>query len=120
MRFLRTPAAMLFIVSLSGCGSITVPAAGLSSTGERFSGSATASVSAGTFEMTGTSGNRCKGTYDQFSTAKRLTVTFTCSGGQTGTIDLIRDNDLKGGEGTATFSDGTTATIQYGKDRIPA
>ncbi|MCC2612641.1 hypothetical protein [Neorhizobium petrolearium] len=105
---------------LTGCGSITVPAAGVTSTGERFTGSATASMSAGTFEMTGTSGNRCNGTYDQFSTAKRLSVPFTCTGGQRGTIDLVRDNDLMGGEGTATFTDGTTAKIQFGKKRVRA
>lgn len=105
---------------LSACGSITVPAAGVTSTGETFRGSATASASAGTFEMTGSSGVQCSGTYDQFSTAKRLTIPFKCTDGKSGSADLVRDNDLVGGEGSITFSDGTTGTIKYGKKRVPA
>lgn len=108
---------MIAVFSTS-CGTITVPISGTTSTGETYKGAATASVNFGKFEMTGSSGTICSGSYDQFATAKRLTVPFTCTNGISGSVDLNRDNDLMGGDGSATFSDGTTAKIIYGKDRV--
>lgn len=70
--------------------------------------------------MTGSSGNKCSGTYDQFSTAKRLTVPVSCTNGQTGTLEIVRNNSLKGGKGTAIFSDGTTGNFEFGKDLAPS
>lgn len=115
MRKIGALFAVLCGLGLTGCGSVTVPASGVTSTGEKFTGSATASVSAGTFEMTGSSGAKCSGTYDQFSTVKRMTIPFTCSNGKRGTLEIIRNNDLRGGKGTASFSDGSTGNFVFGK-----
>ncbi len=108
----------LVALPLVGCGSITEPAAGVTSDGERYTGTATASIDAGTFEVASENGNKCSGTYDQFSTDRMLTVAFTCINGQAGTINIVRDPDLRGGEGIATFTDGTTGTFQFGRKRL--
>lgn len=114
----RILSALAMCLLLAACGKVVVPAAGVTSTGERFRGTATASLQAGTFSVTGESGTVCSGTYDQFSTAKRLTIPVTCSNGLTATLELVRDNDLQNGTGTVVFSDGTTGEIEYGKRRV--
>ncbi|RWX78258.1 hypothetical protein EPK99_06390 [Neorhizobium lilium] len=105
---------------LASCGTIVVPAAGVSSTGEQYRGTASGSATSGTFELTGTSGNKCSGTYDPLSSARKMIVPVTCTNCQSGSLDINRDPDLMGGEGTGTFSDGTTSTFQFGKKRVPA
>ncbi len=101
---------------LAGCGSVSVPASGTTSKGEKFYGQATASLSEGKFVVTNQSGVLCSGKYDQFSTARQLAVAFTCTDGRKGTINILRNPDLMGGSGTGTFSDGTTGTFKFGKD----
>ncbi|MER9596673.1 MULTISPECIES: hypothetical protein [unclassified Mesorhizobium] len=109
-------AALSAALMLTGCGSVSVPASGSTSNGEKFYGQATASLSEGKFVVTNQSGVLCTGKYDQFSTARQLTVEFTCTDGRKGTIHILRNPDLMGGAGTGTFSDGTTATFKFGKD----
>jgi hypothetical protein len=101
---------------LSGCGSISVPASGETSSGEVFFGQATASMSEGKFVVTNTAGIICSGNYDQFSKAREMVVTFTCTDGRTGTLNILRNPNLMGGAGTGTFSDGTTGNFRFGKD----
>jgi len=86
---------------------------GTSSDGRNWAGTYTASMSAGVFDMK-SAGVNCKGSYDPADFAKRLRMTFTCSDGRTGSADVVRDNDAKGGSGTVTFSDGISGTLSYG------
>jgi hypothetical protein len=101
---------------LAGCGSITVPASGITSTGEAFYGQATASLSEGKFQVTNAAGVVCSGNYDPLDRSRELTVPFTCTDGRSGTIHIVRNKDLMGGAGTGVFSDGTTGEFKFGKD----
>lgn len=110
--------ALVSIGALSACGSITAPVIGETSTGERFTGTATASIDAGTFDIASASGVKCSGVYDQFSKDRSLILPFRCSDGLTGTATLLRDPGLRSGAGVVTFSDGTTGTFQFGVKRL--
>lgn len=101
---------------LSACGSITVPASGTTSTGELFYGQAIATMSAGTFQVTNAQNVICSGNYDQFSKAKEFDIPFKCTDGRSGTIHIVRNDDLLSGGGTGVFSDGTTGEFKFGKD----
>jgi hypothetical protein len=103
-------------IILAGCGSITVPASGTTSKGEKFYGQATATISEGRFLVTNQTGVLCSGTYDPLSRERQLTVPFSCSDGRKGTLNILRNPDLMGGSGTGIFSDGTTGTFKFGKD----
>jgi hypothetical protein len=113
---IRNIAALCAGILVAGCGSITVPASGTTSKGEKFYGQATATISEGKFLVTDQAGILCSGTYDPLSRARQLTVPFSCSDGRKGTLNIMRDPDLMGGSGTGIFSDGTTGTFKFGKD----
>lgn len=113
---IRKFASLALCGLLVGCGSISVPASGSTSKGEKFYGQATASMSEGKFVVTNQAGVLCSGKYDQFSSKRQLIVPFTCTDGRKGTLDIMRNPDLMGGAGTGTFSDGTTGTFKFGKD----
>lgn len=101
-------------LALSGCGSMTVPAAVRMDDGSQLVGTTTASMSAGTFEVSG-NGLSCFGNYDQFSSAPTLSAPFRCSDGRTGMMTINRTPDLMAGVGTATLSDGHTARVAFGR-----
>lgn len=105
------------IIALAGCGSITVPASGVDSKGVSYSGSTTASMSGGTFSVTGTDGVVCSGTYDPFNRSKRIEAKTTCTNGRKGTIYVVRNSDGMGGKGDAEFDDGTTGKFVFGKKK---
>lgn len=117
MNILFRIAAGAAMLTLAGCGTISVPASGITSSGEEFYGQATASVSEGKFEVINKIGVICSGIYDQFDTSRDLSVGFSCTDGRSGTINIHRDKDLMGGAGTATFSDGTTGKFKFGLDK---
>ena len=111
-----TLAAVTALSALAGCGTITVPASGITSKGEKFYGQATASMSEGKFQVTNQTGVLCSGNYDPMSRARELDVSFTCTDGRTGTLHIVRNPNLMGGVGTGTFSDGTTGDFKFGRD----
>ncbi len=99
---------------LTGCASITVPAQGVASTGEAFTGTATAKISGeGTFELKGSSGATCSGKYDAMDMTKTISIPMTCSDGRTGTVIATRNAAGTGGSGTASLSDGSTAVFTF-------
>lgn len=116
MNILRLATVALGGSILIGCGSITVPASGITSTGEQFYGQATASLSEGKFQVTNADGVLCSGTYDPLDRSRELDMQFTCTDNRHGTIHIVRNPDLMGGVGTGTFSDGTTGEFKFGKD----
>ena len=101
---------------LAGCGSITLPASGVTSDGIHFEGTTTASMKIGEFSVSG-NGITCSGTYDPHDRAKRIEAKTTCTDGRTGTIYVVRNNDGLGGHGTVQFTDGTTGTFVFGKKK---
>jgi hypothetical protein len=102
---------------LSAC-SATVPASGITSDGISFAGTTTASLTeSGKFSVTGTNGVTCSGTYDAFDTSKRFKAPVSCTDGRTGEIDVVRNNDGRGGIGDVTFSDGTTGNFVFGETK---
>lgn len=108
-------AALAAPLLLTGCASFTVPAQGVSTSGETFAGTATAKISGeGYFELKSSSGAICSGKYDAMDMAKTIIVPLSCSDGRTGKVIATRNAAGTGGSGTATLSNGTTAVFTFG------
>jgi hypothetical protein len=56
----------------------------------------------------------CSGTYDGNAPVLLLKVPFTCTDGSSGEAVVMRTDDLGGGVGTATLSDGRTVQFSFG------
>jgi hypothetical protein len=82
--------------------------------GEKFLGSATASLTSGTFELTSVDGLRCWGTYNQWDPSTTLRVNFKASDGRYGTALIARDSTGTSGIGTGKANDGTTFDFYMG------
>ena len=103
---------------------MSVPVAAKTSNGEKFIGSATASlVGKGTFELTSAKGLRCYGTYNQWDPTTTLNVAFKTTDGRYGTALISRDATGMSGIGIGRANDRTTfdfymgnsiSQIQYG------
>jgi hypothetical protein len=91
---------------VSGC--VSVPVVAKSDKGEKFVGSATATLVSGTFEATSPStGTVCWGTYNQWDYSPTLSVAFKTSDGRWGTGIIARDASGTSGIGTGMANDGT-------------
>lgn len=109
-------ATLLLCGLLAGCGTTTMPASVSMDDGTHLVGTATASMSAGTFEVaTADKSLTCSGNYDQYSTARLLTAPFVCTDGRSGAMAILRTPDLRAGTGTADLSDGTRARVAFGR-----
>lgn len=96
-------------LALMSC-SVTGPITGNTVDGKAWSGTYYADTSVGTFQMSDGRTN-CDGTYDQYSSAKRLDLAFTCDDGRIGKAYVVRGSDLLDGSGEVTFSDGLTGDV---------
>ena len=104
-------------MALSGCGSITVPAAVKMDNGEAYVGTTTAALSGGTFQVSATSGSvTCSGTYDALDTNPVISAPVRCSDGRYGTITVVRNPDLRGGAGSVLLADGSSGSVAFGKN----
>jgi hypothetical protein len=105
----------LLCVGLAGCASsVTSPAAVRLDDGRVLTGTTTASMSAGTFQVAG-AGLSCSGNYDPLDRSPVLSTPFRCSDGRAGVLTVRRTDDLLAGAGTATLSDGTVANVAFGR-----
>jgi hypothetical protein len=102
------------LIAISGCGSYTTPASIRTSSGEVLIGTTTASLSGGTFEVSDGANLRCAGTYDALDTRPTISAPVMCNDGRSGVVTVTRTPDGRSGSGTATLSDGTTATVGFG------
>lgn len=103
------------IILLTGCGTITVPAAVQTSDGIALIGTTTAAISGGVFSVsTADQKIRCGGTYDALDTSPTISVPFTCSDGRYGNAIVTRARDGMSGSGSASLSDGSTAQLAFG------
>lgn len=103
---------------LAGCGSISVPASGVTATGQSFTGSATVKINGeGVFELVSIAGVKCGGAYNAMDKSPAMSITFSCSDGRTGTADVIRNPDGMSGSGSGVLSDGETITFRFGEPK---
>ncbi|GLK78043.1 hypothetical protein GCM10008171_32970 [Methylopila jiangsuensis] len=114
MAAIRTALLALACAALAAC-SHTTPAAVRMTDGRLLTGTATAALSAGTFEVVDPASRlRCFGNYDQFSSSIELSAPVTCSDGRVGVIRLTRSPDLLSGSGTVTMTDGSVGNVAFG------
>jgi hypothetical protein len=100
---------------LTGCGSLTLPAAVKLDSGEAFIGTTTAAVSGGTFKVADPKGTTdCSGNYDAFDTRPFISAPFKCSDGRYGTITVLRRSDGRGGSGTVDLAGGGKGRVAFG------
>lgn len=106
---------LIGVLSLVGCGSVTLPAAVKMADGTALVGTTTASISGGTFQVA-TADRRitCSGNYDALDTRPTISVPVTCTNGLYGSAVVTRSPDGRSGVGYAAVSDGTTATLAFG------
>ncbi len=116
MRALRLFAAALPL-ALCSCGSITVPAAVRMSSGEVLTGTTTASVEGGRFQVATPTGTVvCRGNYDAFDTRPTISAPVSCSDGRYGTITVTRAPDGRSGAGSVRLADGTSGSVAFGSE----
>jgi hypothetical protein len=97
----------LGLIGLSACGTVSLPATGVTNDGKNWTGYFT------TKEFVLTDGAvKCTGT-TPMGTAKQQTATFECDDGRTGTAVTNRTK-LTGGTVNVSFSDGRTGSFNYG------
>jgi hypothetical protein len=103
-------------LSLSGCGSITLPAAVKMSGGETLIGTTTAATSGGSFQVSNATGTlKCSGTYDPFDTSPVITAPVSCDDGRYGTITVTRAPNGMSGTGTVNLADGSSGNLAFGR-----
>lgn len=104
---------VLAVLALAAC-SVTVPVAVVPKTGPIMRGTATGSLSGGTFSVT--DGQlTCSGTYDALDSSPTLQMPTTCSDGRKGLVTSTRDPNLTDGKGVVRLQDGTEAQFMFGK-----
>lgn len=98
---------------LSGC-SITWPVAVITDKGQTLKGSATASITGGSFQAT--DGKlTCSGSYDSMSTSTTITMPVLCSDGRKGIVMATRDAGGNSGSGRIRMEDGSSADFVFGR-----
>ncbi len=108
---------LLTLVGLAGCGSITLPTAARFEDGTALTGTATASISGGTFQLSQPGGTlSCNGTYDALDTSPTITIPVTCSDGRYGSAVITRARDGMSGTGSFTTSDGKRGVVAFGNN----
>ena len=109
MRLIALP---FVLVVLAGCA-ITQPVAVISKNGRILRGTATASLTGGSFEAS--DGKlTCSGSYDALSESITLNAKVTCNDGRTGFAIVTRDRGLQSGSGRIRLSDGSEADFVFG------
>lgn len=106
---------LLAIAALGFCAgcSVTEPVVVIGQNGEMLKGTATATMSGGSF--TATDGKlTCGGHYDSMDMSTTITMPVLCSDGRRGIVIATRDNSGTSGAGTVRMTDGSTATFMFG------
>jgi hypothetical protein len=99
-------------VALASCA-ITQPVAVISKNGQILRGTATGSLTGGSFEAS--DGKlTCSGSYDALSESITLNAKVTCNDGRTGFAIITRDRGLQSGSGRIRLSDGSEADFVFG------
>ncbi|MCW4114727.1 hypothetical protein NPA31_007095 [Aurantimonas sp. MSK8Z-1] len=102
---------------LSGCA-MTVPVAVISGNGDVMRGSSTASLSGGSFSVTGRLRGKettCSGSYDALSSSPTISMPVLCSDGRKGIVIATRDPSGVSGSGRVRLTDGTEGDFIFGQ-----
>lgn len=114
---MRLSLSLLALALLSGCGSITLPAAVRLADGTALVGTTTASMSGGTFQVASPDKKiTCSGTYDALDQSPTLTLPVACTNGLYGSAVITRSPDGMSGSGSVVVSDGTIAQVAFGNN----
>lgn len=100
----------LFLL-LGGCA-ITKPVAVVSKDGV-MRGTATSSLSGGTFRVSNTT-KVCSGSYDSLDSSPTITMIVQCDDGKKGFAIVTRDRSGLSGHGRVRMNDGTEADLIFG------
>lgn len=103
--------------ALTGCA-ITVPVAVISGKGEVMKGTATATMSGGSFKASGKLSGKettCAGTYDSWDTSVTITMPVNCNDGRKGFVIATRQANGIDGSGRVRLNDGTEADFVFGR-----
>jgi hypothetical protein len=103
---------LTLLLAATAC-SMTVPVAVVNKHGGVMKGSATASMSGGTFQVADDKVS-CSGTYDAMSMAATISMPVTCSDGRSGTVTATRDDTMMSGSGYVDLSDKSHAAFFFG------
>lgn len=106
--------ALVLLTSLSVCGCTnTQPVVVIGLNGQVLKGTATASLSGGSFSVT--DGKlTCGGSYDSLSLEPTITMQTLCSDGRKGIVIATRDSSGTSGHGTVTLTDGSEGKFIFG------
>jgi hypothetical protein len=109
---MRVFAATTLVALLSACA-ITEPVVVIGKDGQTLKGTATASMSGGSFNVT--DGHlSCGGSYDSMSTSVTITMQVLCSDGRKGIVISTRESSGVAGHGTVKLNDGSEWTFIFG------
>lgn len=103
---------MLFAAGVAGCD-VTQPVVVIDSNGQVLRGTATASLSGGSFDVSDGKLS-CGGSYNSMSMEPTITMQARCSDGRKGIVIAIRDSSGLAGHGTVRLNDGTTGQFIFG------
>lgn len=109
---MRNISTLLLIIFTGGC-SITVPVGVISQRGNVLTGSATATISTGNYNVSNGTLS-CSGSFDP-GPGDVVPIRTMCNDGRSGSGQAIRDASKVAGRGTITLSDGETAEFIFGK-----
>lgn len=103
-------------VFLAGCA-VTRPVVVIADNGEMLRGSATATLSSGTFEVSGKWKGKnlsCAGSYDSLDTSPTISMPVHCNDGRKGIVIASRQRNGMDGSGRVRLNDGTEADFVFG------
>ncbi|BCH53001.1 hypothetical protein ACQZ61_17710 [Agrobacterium vitis] len=111
----------VLVVMLTGCGTMRVPVAVVSQNGDVMTGTSTASLSGGVFEVEGALDGKfliCSGNYNALDNSPTINIPTKCSDGRTGLVVAHRLPNGVDGAGTVALKDGTKAKFVFGKPAL--
>ena len=111
---MRSKTILLLVAGLVGGCSITEPVAVIEPNGHTLRGTATATLSGGSFQVT--DGKlTCTGTYDSWDMSDTITMPVLCSDGRKGFVVATRQANGVDGFGKVTLNDGSHADFVFGR-----
>ncbi|MEO9530067.1 hypothetical protein [Roseibium sp.] len=114
MRFLIV--AAMCSVFLAACA-VTRPVVVIADNGEMLRGSATATLSGGSFEVSGKWKGKmltCAGSYDSLDSSTTISMPVHCNDGRKGIVIATRQRSGLDGSGRVRLNDGTDADFVFG------
>ena len=110
-------AAVCIAATLCACET-TVPVAVIGENGETMRGTATAALSGGSFQVSGTLKGiptTCSGSYNALDTSVTISMPVLCNDGRKGFVIATRQANGIDGSGRVRLEDGTEADFVFGR-----